>query len=292
MSYAAPNIVLLTNPVGIDAVVQGIQQNLYAGLPWLTHSFGRAYELKDVEMTRKVKSDRIPKVFIGVDEFGNGEYLDVRPNDFLQAYSFIAVRGPEARIEYNQFGTDILQRNLSIIFWFNLERINPDKKYIFTEELKIEAEKVLKKCSYVTNISEMIDERVEDVFDAFELRTVWYAEDDDKQQYLMYPYAGFRFNLEVTYPEQVPCLPMSFNMVTNFEQSFDIEFKTVEGQTQFQDPRLVGRKIRLTRMGVTQYDTGTSMYWNFDATTGTITFAPAASQDEEFSVQVYGYSAV
>jgi hypothetical protein len=293
MSYSNPDIVLLGNPVGIDAVIQSIQQSLYAGLPWLTKSFGRAYEFKEgYQDGSSVKSKRVPKVFIGVTDTGEGEYMDVLPNDNLTAQSFIAVKGFEnwpAQEFFSRYNQNSLSRQLSVIFWMNLKVINPTKEYIFTEELKIEAEKIIKTNPYVSTILRYVDERAEDVFDSYDLRTVNYTNEDDKTQYLMFPYAGFRFDVEVQYAEYATCLPMVFPTLAPSAPVFDVEFTAVGGETTYQSDSFIGRKIRLTRGGLMQYTSSPNVYYTFSSATGQITFTPAADAGEVFSIQVYGY---
>jgi hypothetical protein len=293
MSYINPDIVLFANPVGIDAVIQSIQQDLYAGLPWLTKSFGRAYEFKEAYQDESsVKSQRIPKVFVGVTDTGQGEYYNVLPNDNITAQSFIAVKGFEnwplsdQFAKYNQNG---LNRQLSVIFWVNLEQIDPSKKYIFTEELKIDVEKILKANPFVSSLLRYVDERAEDVFDTYDLRTVNYTVDDDATQYLMYPYAGFRFDVQVDYAEFATCNPFAFRFAPA-GSLLDIERVSTGGETEYQNSILVGKKIRLIRGGILQTTAAPGAYYSFDSSTGTISFFPSADPGEVFSIQIYSYA--
>jgi hypothetical protein len=69
--------------------------------------------------------------------------------------------------------------------------------------LKKDVEKILKANAYVASIDKYFDERVEDVFDGYisQAESGRYSVDDTKTQYLMYPYAGFRFDFTVAYME-------------------------------------------------------------------------------------------
>jgi hypothetical protein len=197
MSYQNPDILLISSPKGIDAVIQSIQQQFAAGLTWLDKSFGRAWEFKEVDPDGK--TIRVPKCYSG-----SGEYINVLPNDFLKAQSFITVRNEETWPSYSRATGNSKNRTLSAIFWFNLKQIDETKDYIFTEELKTEVEKILKANAYVATIDKYYDERVEDVFDGYisQADSGRYSVDDTKTQYLMYPYSGFRFDFTVAYMEE------------------------------------------------------------------------------------------
>lgn len=197
MSYQNPDILLITSPIGLDAVIQSIQQELSAGLSWLEKSFGRAWEFKEIDSATE-KIIKVPKCYTGT-----GEYINVLPNDFLKAQSFISARNEETWPAYTRASGNSKQRELSIIFWFNLKEIDPTKDYIFTEELKKQVEKILKANAYVASINKYFDERVEDVFDGYisQAEAGRYSVDDTKTQYLMYPYSGFRFDVTVAFTE-------------------------------------------------------------------------------------------
>lgn len=196
MSYKNPSIPVIAIPIGLDAVIQSLQQDL-ATLTWLDKSFGRAWEFKEKGADGKII--KVPKAYMG-----KGEYHNVLPNDNLKAQSFISVRGNERwDLDYTRASDNGLERDLSCIFWFNLKKIDPTKDYIFTELLKKDVEKVIKANKYVKLISNYYDERVEDVFDGYVDGSQGgaYSIDDHKTQYLMYPYSGFRFDFTVAYWE-------------------------------------------------------------------------------------------
>ena len=198
MSYQDPEIFLLQSPTGLDRAIQSIQQELAAGLTWLDKAFGRAWEFKEIDPATG-KEIRVPKCYSGL-----GEYINVLPNDFLKAQSFITARNEETWPAYSRATGNGKSRDLSIIFWFNLKEINPAKDCIFTEELKKEVEKILKANAYLASINRYYDERVEDVFDGYisQAESGRYSVDDTQTQYLMYPYSGFRFDVTVAYNEE------------------------------------------------------------------------------------------
>ncbi|MBL7738716.1 MAG: hypothetical protein JNK14_05815 [Chitinophagaceae bacterium] len=190
MSYNNPSILSISAPTGLDNAIESIRASL-ATISWLTKSFGRAWEFKEM---RDDKTLTIPKVFQGTNTFKTGEYLNVLPNDYLQAQSFICCTGPEKWDTFNRFDGSMKSREIAIIFWVNLKLIDDTKNYIFTEELKADVETILSQHSSVMSIDEYYDEIAEDIFKGWSV-------DDVKNQYLMYPYAGMRFNLIISYPE-------------------------------------------------------------------------------------------
>src|SRR5207237_7449200 len=119
------------NPKGIDAVIQSLQVDLSA-LPWLEKSFGRAWLFNE-------ENAKIPKAYSG-----QGEYLNVLPNDFLKAQSFIAAAASESVEQFRKTTISDLERTLQVIFWVNLKEIDPNEDSIFTERLKNEAELIIK----------------------------------------------------------------------------------------------------------------------------------------------------
>ncbi len=294
MSYSNPDIVLLTSPIGIDAVIQGIQQDMYAGLTWLQKSFGRAWEFKETDTEGKII--KVPKCYMGL-----GEYLNVLPNDFLKSQSFIAVRNEETPEdnEFVKYWMGRHTRQLSIIFWVNLKEIDSSNDTIFTEVLKSDVEKILSRNMWIKSIDRYFDERVEDVFDGYISNTVGgrYSVDDTKTQYLMYPYSGFRFDVTVGYPENVDC--SNWNTLVPPApvapgNGTDIYFRVgdpdyqIAGNTTRSVPAAAGKKIRLFRNGIIQtpYD-NYGYYWSWNSSTAILTVSPAWSQDEDVIIQIF-----
>lgn len=191
MSYNNPDIPVIATPTGLDTVIESIRVAL-SSLTWLEKSFGRGWELKEKGIDNKIK--KIPKVFVGTNTSGEGEYLPVLPNDFLKAQSFIAAKGPEEWDQFNRFDGSMKSRRLSIIFWVNLKLIDQTKNFIFIDQLKTDVEKILSHHSSVAKMIAYYDEKVEDVF-------YGYSIEDVDTQYLMYPYSGMRFDILVNYPE-------------------------------------------------------------------------------------------
>lgn len=199
MAYDKPQILEIPSPVGIDKVIASLQASL-SGITWLTKVFGRAFELKETDPQGAVL--RIPKVYDG-----SGEYYNVLPNDALEDIAsqvFFAVRGPEESREWSPGAmAGSKERTISLIFWANLQQIDPSKDYIFTEELHAEIEAAIKLNPYVMEFLSYYDERVEDVFDGYISNAGFgrYNVDDVNNKYLMHPWGGFRMDFRVGYPD-------------------------------------------------------------------------------------------
>jgi hypothetical protein len=184
MSYNNPNIPIIENLTGLDKVIQDIQIDLSARLPWLAKSFGRAWTFQESDAAGKVL--KVPKCYSG-----SGEYINVLPNDNLTAQSFIAATQPEKWEKFNSMSMGNSKiRSLAIYFWGNLKKIDKDKDYIFTEELKNQIEKVL--IGHVDTIVSYYDEKAEQVFSDYSINDV-------DTQYLMYPFFACRFDVTVKY---------------------------------------------------------------------------------------------
>jgi len=186
MSYINPNVPQITNPVGVDKIIQDIQLQLSAGLTWLEKSFGRAWLFQEKDTSGKVS--KMPKCYVG-----KGEYVNVLPNDNFKSMSFIFCKDKEKNEGFNasRLGSH-KKRDLSIIIWGNLKKIDSTKTYIFTEELKKEVEKILIGLDYICSMNSYVDEKAESVFEGFTINDV-------DTQYLMHPYFACRFDFTVGY---------------------------------------------------------------------------------------------
>ena len=189
MSYPNPTI-NTGGSTGLNAAIESIRSSL-AGLSWMEKSFGRAWTF--TEMNAEQKSVKIPKVFVGKTDSGDGEYHNVLPNDFLKGQSFIRMDGPEEWKQFNRFEGSMKSRKISVIIWVNLKEIDSSKNYIFTDELKDQVEDLLKGNAFTASMDGYYDEKPEEIFEGYTI--------DEKSQYLMYPYAGMRFVLTINYPE-------------------------------------------------------------------------------------------
>ena len=185
------------SPVGLDAAIQRTAIKLETDLLWLTHSYGRAFLFNERQMDGS--SRRMPKVYST-----KGEYVNVFPNDKIQAFSFfwpVSEEQPAEEITGFHNLPVSKERTVALIFFINLKSVNPAKDYVFTEEIKQDIERVLRKCPDVQAIQSYVDEDIEKVYSGFDLdENARYKNAGNKvTQWLMYPYAGLRFELKMGY---------------------------------------------------------------------------------------------
>lgn len=189
-SYANPTVPIPPNPVFVDAVI-GKLQTLFGSMPWLTHSFGRSYIKKT---NRDGQEFSEPWVYQE-----KGEYYSVEFNDNLQAMSFFEVGSQAITTQFQRNVTNYYDVDLGIIFWVNLKKIDSAKgdNYYFTEELKRDVRnKLTNEIPNGVRLSiNSIDEDIDSIFANYSFNQL------DQKDYFSYPYAGFKFNITTTVPE-------------------------------------------------------------------------------------------
>lgn len=198
MTYQNPQIPIIPNPIGFDAAIADLQQCI-AAIPYITKSFGRAYIFKE---SRAGKQVTLPKVYQG-----GGEYHNPLPNGELTASSFILPISDEQCDDFQQHADNTFTRRVAIIFWGNLKQIDPDKDYVFLEEIKMDFLDALQDCKSFKSYESYVDDRYSEIFREFSSYMTNRSNDTDSDeintQYLMYPYGGFRMSITLTYNQ--PC---------------------------------------------------------------------------------------
>ena len=189
MAYQTPTVPVPPNPVFVDKAIVEIQTAL-GTIPWLTHSFGRSYE-KETNVSNEIIVE--PLVYKG-----SSEYLTVSMNDNLQAQSWFIV-GDQIPIDYEANTYNFYEVETSIVFWANLKKIDSAKgvNYYFAEELKNDVRTLLTNMhpkSSNFEINRIIEDK-DDVFSEYTFKQI------DKQ-YFMYPYVGFRVDLNLIVREK------------------------------------------------------------------------------------------
>ena len=172
----------ITTPYLFDKVIRELQQALKEGLPWLERSYGRAERLVTEVNERRLY---VPAIYQQ-----DGMYGIMLPDDRLGCYSFFVMHEPQEVL--NRMQTEVrIKSPFSLIVWVDMRRVEkkmrmPDERnteYIKEQVLSV-IETASKRKGHIS-ISK-IYQRAENVFDGFTL-------DEVKNQYLMSPYAGFRF---------------------------------------------------------------------------------------------------
>jgi hypothetical protein len=190
-SYTNPNTPIIDDPVNIDIPIQELQVQL-AGLSWLDKSFGRAYESKK---TVNGKPHFYPEVWQGLGL----DLLNVLPNDNLVAQSFFKVEEPIETLEYQQDGYSMMRARVSLIVWFDLQRIYPALDYNYIELLKGQVQRLITTATLSSSNIEIVRvwDTAREVFKGYTLTEI-------QDQELVYPKGGFRFECLLTYPENCP----------------------------------------------------------------------------------------
>jgi hypothetical protein len=196
-SFKNPLVPLLENPVNLERPIQALQVAL-AELSWLEKSFGRAWTaVKSSEGFLGMKRVlAYPQVWQGPGK----DLLEVLPNDNVKSQSFFKVEDPIETLEYVMDGFSIMKAPVSLVVWFNLQRIDSTVTYNFTEQLKADVQrKITTALLAETGSVEILKiwEGAANVFKGYDISLL-------KDQELVYPFGGFRFELAITYQEDCP----------------------------------------------------------------------------------------
>ena len=183
MSYREPIAQVIADPVLLDKEIKNIQTVL-STLSWLEKSFGRAFKGIRLKEGRKVT---YPAIF----QQWKKDYYDAFPNDNIKSYSFIFPE-PSEITEYNIKGKHEIQRDISIILFFDLEQIDNTLQYRFIELLKEDVIIVLATLKPgKLEINDITDD-VEEVFSDFTV-------DEIKTEFLADKYGALKFECTIFY---------------------------------------------------------------------------------------------
>lgn len=186
---------IIDNPVMLDKVIGQIQQGLVENISWLDVAFGRAQRL-----TKNVEGRSIitPNVYCGGWQgHGENDYIEVSPDAKIGNFAFFEVNDPQT-IEVSTWIRQITTP-FALIVWFDLTRVYgvPDNRN--TEFLKAQILRVLNGRGgwHLENgriVLNQIYERAENIYRGYTLSEI-------DNQYLMHPFAGFRFEGTLQFDE-------------------------------------------------------------------------------------------
>lgn len=193
---AINNAPVIPNAVMLDRVIGEIQTGLAANLAWLNAAFGRAQRL-----SKEMNGKRIitPNVYCGgLQGRGDNDYLEVSPDSRIGNFSFFLVDDPQ-RIDWNPGQETEFTVPFSLIFWFDLRTIFNSATNRNTEYVKAQILRVLNGRSGWALRDGRITinrcyEQAANIYRGFSLEEI-------DNQFLMHPYAGFRFEGELTFDE-------------------------------------------------------------------------------------------
>lgn len=195
---------IIPNAVMIDEAIGEIQKALVANLPWLDVAFGRAQRLVKEINGRRITT---PNVYCGNwDGRSKNDYIEVSPDSYKGNFCFFVTDDPE-NLSLDK-DIQIEQRvPFSIIFWFDLRKVFGTMTNRNTELLKAQILDVLNGRSgwLMQNGSIRINrcyEQAQNIYRGFSL-------DECDNQFLMHPFAGFRFEGELRV--ETPCVLPDIN---------------------------------------------------------------------------------
>ena len=176
---AIERIIKTKEPALFDKVVNSIQDTLGEQLPWMDHVFGVAERLiKEVEGVRCYT----PNIYLG-----HNEYLCLLPDETLGNFCFFVLDEP-AEVQWARGELNRLTTPFSVIVWVDMRTIE-DGDTRNRDRVKGEVLRVLNGGLRLRNghaIITKVYERAENVYSGFTV-------DEVQNQFMMSPYAAFRF---------------------------------------------------------------------------------------------------
>ena len=194
---AIPQIPIVATPTLFDKVLNAFNTNLVGELSWLDYAFGQAQKCTRVDGDGK--EIIYPAVYAGANE--SNEYADVLPDEFLGSatgvtgFSWIDISNITHEATNPQMSGRV-EAQASVVFWFNLEKVLNDSSEYRNLDL------VVAQCLAAIKASNKgfagsivvsgwtID--ADEIYSGYSIR-------EGKQQFLMQPYAGIRFDCDITF---------------------------------------------------------------------------------------------
>lgn len=194
-----PNVPTLVDPIEIDKAIMDLQLRLDLNLTWLSHEYGRAYRHLKIQNNNRVY---FPEVYTGKQD---DKYMYYRPtpdNDKSGLCFFVV--GDETN-DFAENQHNYLTYDLGIVFWANLKLIDDSKlnTELFTQNLIKEVREVLTRKLIGTFYKLKIERVVREFSQIYSEFTI-----DEKENYLMAPYQGFRFNCTIELQEDCNTNPI------------------------------------------------------------------------------------
>ena len=182
------NAPVIQNPVMLDKVIGEIQTGLVENITWLDAAFGRAQRLAKMVNGKRIIT---PNVYCGGwNGHGPNDYIETSPDSKIGNFSFFEIDDPQT-IDAGPWAREI-KAPFGLIVWFDLTRVYNVVDNRNTEKLKAEILHVLNGRAgwHLTGgriAINKIYERAENIYRGYTLTEI-------DNQFLMHPYAGFRFD--------------------------------------------------------------------------------------------------
>ena len=189
------NAPVIPNAVMLDRVIGEIQQGLVDNISWLNAAFGRSQRLTKMMNGKKIVT---PNVYCGGwNGHGENDYIETSPDSKIGNFAFFEIEDPQT-IDAGPWARQI-KAPFGLIVWFDLTRVYNTATNRNTEKLKAQILHVLNGHAgwHLTGgriIINRIYERPENIYRGYTLSEI-------DNQFLMHPYAGFRFDGILEYDE-------------------------------------------------------------------------------------------
>lgn len=189
------NAPVIPNAVMLDRVIGEIQQGLVDNISWLNAAFGRSQRLTKMMNGKKIVT---PNVYCGGwNGHGENDYIETSPDSKIGNFAFFEIEDPQT-IDAGPWARQI-KAPFGLIVWFDLTRVYNTATNRNTEKLKAQILRVLNGRAgwHLTGgriIINRIYERPENIYRGYTLSEI-------DNQFLMHPYAGFRFDGILEYDE-------------------------------------------------------------------------------------------
>lgn len=182
------NAPVIPNAVMLDRVIGDIQQGLVDNISWLDAAFGRSQRLTKMMNGKKIVT---PNVYCGGwNGHGENDYIETSPDSKIGNFAFFEIEDPQI-IDAGPWARQI-KAPFGLIVWFDLTRVYNTATNRNTEKLKAQILHVLNGRSgwHLSGgriVINRIYERAENIYRGYTLSEI-------DNQFLMHPYAGFRFD--------------------------------------------------------------------------------------------------
>ena len=182
------NAPIIQNPVMLDRVIGEIQNGLVDNLPWLDVAFGRSQRLTKMMNGKQIIT---PNVYCGGwNGHGENDYIETSPDSKIGNFSFFEIEDPQT-IDVGPWARRI-KAPFGLIVWFDLTRVynepdNRNTEYIKAEILRVLGGRSGWSLSQGRIVLNRIFERAENIYRGYTLSEI-------DNQFLMHPFAGFRFD--------------------------------------------------------------------------------------------------
>lgn len=200
----SPILVLPESPMNLDAYIGEMQRKFYSELNWIQWVFGRAWKMYQ-KRDGMGSSEGIGRGYAYPGAIGpKGEYYNLFPNDEYSAYCFFSARDsaePATSFDAGSGSYEPGQFNewrqpVDLIFWYDQDAMKNyfgNTDYPLTETLLAHVRKVLRYISFYSITG--VYYNPENIFDGYSLDYV-------NEQYIAYPYGGFRIAGQIQFLEQ------------------------------------------------------------------------------------------